>query len=273
MAKDRATAARQDPAERAAAASASLQDGVPRPLLWTLPASALVDALVLGVRVVRWTRERNLHPQADLRVFYEAMAEGVASDGHQPRLGEISAPTPVVSAGAAPVPQIRIAERSALGLPGAEPGVGIPGAGGFEFGDRLGQGGGGGGADGQGGGSGQTRSPVVDLTNLAEAAQGNPVLLSYFSVIREQIQQTANKRTWMTGQERAEGIVYLSFVLSPKGHIQSAAVVPERSVSSSALQGVALNIIKSAGPFPPFPPSMDEPSKTVVVPLEFLMGS
>ena len=242
---------------------------MPRPLLWTLAASALVHALVLGVRVVRWTRELRLHPQADLRVFYEAMAEGMASDGRQPKLGEISAPTPVVSAGAAPVPQIRIAERPALGLPGAEPGVGIPGAGGFEFGDRLGQGGGG----GQGGGSGQTRSPVVDLTNLAEAAQGNPVLLSYFSVIREQIQQTANKRTWMTGQERVEGIVYLSFVLSPKGRIQSAAVVPERSVSSSALQGVALNIIKAAGPFPPFPPSMDEPSKTVVVPLEFLMGS
>ncbi len=271
MAKARTTVARRDPAERAAA-YVSLQDGVPRPLLWTLAASALVHALVLGVRVVRWTRERS-HMQADLRVFYEAMAEGVASEGRQPRLGEIGAPTPVVSAGAAPVPQIRIAERSAIGLPGAEPGVGIPGAGGFEFGDRLGQGGGGGDAGGQGGGSGQTRSPVVDLTNLAEAAQGNPVLLSYFSVIREQIQQTANKRTWMTGQERAEGIVYLSFVLSPKGHIQSAAVVPERSVSSSALQGVALNIIKSAGPFPPFPPSMDEPSKTVVVPLEFLMGS
>ncbi len=38
------------------------------------------------------------------------------------------------------------------------------------------------------------RAPVVDLANLADASGGNPVLLSYFGLIRDQIQRTANTR-------------------------------------------------------------------------------
>ena len=38
-----------------------------------------------------------------------------------------------------------------------------------------------------------SRAAVVDLTNLTEAAQGDPVLLSYFGAIRERIQRSANQ--------------------------------------------------------------------------------
>jgi len=117
-----------------------------------------------------------------------------------------------------------------------------------------------------------SRSTVIDLTNLVAAAQGDPVLLSYFSAIREQIQKTANRRTWMTG-EATEGIVYVSFVLDASGAVHSATVLPERSVPSRVLQEIALRIIKASGPFPAFPPSIQAPSKTVVVPLEFLLSS
>ena len=116
-----------------------------------------------------------------------------------------------------------------------------------------------------------TRAPVVDLTNLVDAAQGNPVLLSYFSAIREQIQRTANRNTWMTGNAGG-GLIYVSFVLSATGQVQSASVLSDRSAPARPLQDVALRIIKASSPFPPFPPSIGDAAKTIVVPLEFLLG-
>lgn len=115
------------------------------------------------------------------------------------------------------------------------------------------------------------RSSVVDLTNLVDASRGDPVLLSYFSAIREQIQQAANSRPWLSG-ELTQGLVYVSFELTSNGAVQGLKIVADRSVPSEALQDVALQIVKHAAPFPPFPPSMPDPSKTIVVPLEFLLG-
>ena len=117
-----------------------------------------------------------------------------------------------------------------------------------------------------------TPSAVVDLTNLADAARGNPVLLSYFGAIREQIQQTANHREWLTA-ELEHGLIYISFLLTANGAVKELDVVSDRSALSHALRDIALRIVKTAAPFPPFPPSMPEPSKTVVVPLEFLFSA
>ena len=112
---------------------------------------------------------------------------------------------------------------------------------------------------------------IVDLANLVDASRGNPVLLSYFSAIRDQIQQTANRTPWLNGAS-TEGLVYISFTLSASGAIRQVAVVSERSVAAQPLQEAAIRIVKAAAPFPPFPPSMAEPNKTIVVPLEFLLG-
>jgi TonB family protein len=117
------------------------------------------------------------------------------------------------------------------------------------------------------------RASMVDLTNLVEAARGDPVLLSYFSAIREQIQQTANRRAWSLEEEAGYGLVYVSFMLSSTGDVQRVAVVADRSIPSQALRDIAVRIVKTAAPFPPFPPSMVDPQKTIVVPLEFLSGS
>ena len=116
------------------------------------------------------------------------------------------------------------------------------------------------------------RSTVVDLTDLVDASHGDPVLLSYFGAIREQIQQTANRRQWLSGSA-TQGLVYISFDLASNGSIQRVKIITDRSVPSETLQDVALTIVKTAAPFLPFPPSMAEPSKTIVVPLEFLAGS
>ena len=113
---------------------------------------------------------------------------------------------------------------------------------------------------------------VVDLTDLVNAARGNPVLLTYFGALREQIQLTANRQTWLGGAP-TEGLIYVSFVLLSSGAVQRVEVLSERSVPSEPLREAALRIVKTSSPFPPFPPSMPEATKTVMVPLEFLLGS
>jgi TonB family protein len=116
-----------------------------------------------------------------------------------------------------------------------------------------------------------TRSAVVDLGNMADAAQGDPVLLSYFMAIRDQIQRTANRQRW-PAEGAGEGLVYVSFVLSSAGMIQSAGSVRGRSIASPTLQEMAVKIVQHAGPFAPFPPSVSGGIKTIVIPLEFLLS-
>jgi len=106
---------------------------------------------------------------------------------------------------------------------------------------------------------------------MVDAAQGDPVLLSYFMAIRDQIQRTANRQTW-PADGAGEGLVYVSFVLSQAGMIQSAGNVRGRSIASPALQEMAVKIVQHAGPFAPFPPSVPGGMKTIVIPLEFLLS-
>lgn len=113
---------------------------------------------------------------------------------------------------------------------------------------------------------------AADLTNVTAAAQGNPVLLSYFGAIREQIQETANAGRWLSRPVSDSGVVYVGFVVTRTGAIRAVSVVPERSISSLVLQEVAVRIIQSSSPFLPFPPSFKESSKAIVVPVEFSVG-
>ncbi len=115
------------------------------------------------------------------------------------------------------------------------------------------------------------RSAFVDLTNLVDAAQGDPVLLSYFSAIREQIQLTANRQAWMSGAPQ-QGVIYIAFVLHSDGAVQNVEIVTDRSAPAELLRDIALRIVNASAPFPPFPPSIPEPEKTIVVPLEFLLS-
>jgi TonB family protein len=117
-----------------------------------------------------------------------------------------------------------------------------------------------------------TPGAVVDLTDLVDASRGDPVLLSYFGAIRERIQYAANQVEVNLDGEQG-GLVYVSFTLLASGAIQDVAIVSERSAPGPRLREVALRIVRAAGRFPPFPPSMPEERKTIVVPLEFLPES
>ncbi len=115
------------------------------------------------------------------------------------------------------------------------------------------------------------RSSVFDLTNLVDASRGDPVLMSYFAAIRQQIQRSANSQAWL-GEADGEGLIYVSFLLASSGSIRDVATVPNRSVPSQQLRELGMRIVRQAAPFPPFPPSFQEAAKTIVVPLEFRLG-
>ena len=111
------------------------------------------------------------------------------------------------------------------------------------------------------------------MTNITLAAQGNPVLLSYFGAIREQIQRIANEGTWVSGVgQPGGGVVYIGFVIGRTGAIQSASVIVDRSVPLPPLQAAALRIVQLSGPFPPFPPSIAsaEDAIALTIPIEFV---
>ena len=117
-----------------------------------------------------------------------------------------------------------------------------------------------------------TPGTIIDLTDLVDASRGDPVLLSYFGAIRERIQSAANQQQFALEGEQG-GLIYVSFVLLSSGVIQDVSIVSERSVPARRLREISARIVRSAGPFPPFPPSMPEERKTIVVPLEFLPES
>lgn len=215
-----------------------------RPLLVAFSISLTLHALFLGVQLARVSQQLKELDTKPLKVVYEFQAaeqEMMRLQRQVARLeaGGQSSGLPGI---ANPTPTIRIPDRATLTLP-TPSGIGEV-----------------------------NRATIVDLTNLVEAAQGDPILLSYFSAIREKIQSTANKQTWMAG-EQSQGLVYISFVLSDSGQVQSSQILTDRSESSRFLQDIALKIIRGSNPFPPFPPSLKESSRTVVVPLEFLLGS
>ena len=222
-----------------------------RPLALALGTSLVCHTILLGIALVR-LRVGTPPSRAELlEVIYEARVKEQELQGLQSQLADRRASTPVSTAPGsiqAPSPHIRIPTRAAMTVSPM-----LPSAGAVKHPDM-------------------SRPAVVDLTNLVDAAQGDPVLLTYFSAIREQIQKTANRQTWLSGQS-AEGVIHVSFILNASGQVQSVAIVSDRSSSSRLLQEASLKIIKASAPFAPFPPSLSEPSKTVVVPLEFVLGS
>ncbi len=219
-----------------------------RPLLAAFGFSLACHLALLGFQAIRLDWLTRATHRKTLEVIYEYRAtqqevqrlqsQLAKFDKHQPSSSGLSA----VPGMTTPTSQIRIPDRA-----GASPST-------FPSNTPTG------------------REAVVDLTNLVEAAQGNPVLLSYFSAIREQIQRTANRRSWLA-DESTQGLVYVSFVLTTTGHVQSVTVLSDRSIPSPALHDIALRIIKASSPFPPFPPSLADSSKTLIVPLEFLVSS
>ena len=114
---------------------------------------------------------------------------------------------------------------------------------------------------------------VVDLTDVTVAAHGNPVRLAYFTAIREQVQRTANARTWIPENMTAEGAAYVQFVIARDGDLRSPTALLERSSAPPQLCRTAMELVAASSPFPPFPPSFEESNLTILLPIEFVSES
>ena len=211
-------------------------------LMMAFGISLACHLLFLGFQLVRihWIQPRQA--QQALEVIYEYQVAEQELHRLQQQVAQLSQDPGTLPGIQTPAPRIRIPDRPTMNLSAALSHVDV------------------------------VRSTVVDLTNLAEASHGDPVLLSYFSAIREQIQKTANRQTWISG-DPGQGLIYVSFVLDESGRISSASILSDRSSPSSRLREIALRIVTHSSPLVPFPPSLVESSKTIVVPLEFLPGS
>ncbi len=118
--------------------------------------------------------------------------------------------------------------------------------------------------------SGPVQAQAIDLTNLTAAAQGNPVRFAYFSAIRERVQRTADTQNWEAAGAQRGGVVYVEFVVERTGRVHSAASLQGRSRASAPLCETAVRLVTTSTPFPPFPPSFEESSLTLLLPIEFM---
>ncbi len=223
-----------------------LSGGAPRSFRWAFATSLGVHGVLLCLAVWPGVWSTRLTPDTPpLEIIYQQDSFLTQLQNPLGRMASQEPPDPVSFPGSGKNVQIQIPERPLLrdGQPSLQGNVAYKVSG------------------------------VVDLANLMEAAQGDAVLLSYFSAIRERIEKAArDHRDWLNGIF-SEGLVYVSFVINPNGSLQEASVVLKRSCESAMLHELALRFVRTAGPFAPFPPSIQEPRKTIVIPLEFRLRS
>ncbi len=122
-------------------------------------------------------------------------------------------------------------------------------------------------------GKGSSVSDAIDLTDVVRAAQGDPISLSYFSAIREQIQGAADDLSWLPEMGAAKGIVYVVFKVDGAGGILSIRAAADQPEIESKLGDIAARIVQEAAPFPAFPPSFQKDSLAIMVPLDFASGT
>lgn len=94
--------------------------------------------------------------------------------------------------------------------------------------------------------------------------------ISYYRAVREKIRQYADQN-YPTYRRLGEGEVFLSFVVASSGELLRVKVIDERSVDDSILRNIAINSIREASPFLPFPRGMSQHQITfnIIISFEF----
>lgn len=228
-------------------------------LLLAVGLSCTGHALLLGICSLRLTAQvRRLAPAAPFKLVYEDAAErqprSVAAEALRRSTGRITIPAPGALTSQA------LDRGTKWKWPGSRS---ILDSGG----ERAGS------ASEASASFGSGRDGTIDLTDVTAAAQGDPVRLTYFSAIREQVQRTADSRDWVAGQAPAGGLVYVQVVIDRTGQADAITVLPDRSRASPTLSETAARLVTAAAPFPPFPPAFHEPRLTVLLPIEFVSGT
>lgn len=101
-----------------------------------------------------------------------------------------------------------------------------------------------------------------DVTALSEALsvskekmaeiKSTPAYMDYYKLIREKIRQSAMQKY----DHGEEGDVTVVFILTNKGQVAGASVPRMNAPISDMLKGIAIESVRKASPFPPFPPTL-----------------
>ncbi|MFC1624111.1 energy transducer TonB [Candidatus Omnitrophota bacterium] len=81
--------------------------------------------------------------------------------------------------------------------------------------------------------------------------------ISYYRAVRERIRERVDAN-YLRNRNLGEGEIFLSFVVVSSGELIRARVIDERSTSNALLRNIAINSIRDASPFPPFPTGMSQ---------------
>jgi TonB family protein len=93
----------------------------------------------------------------------------------------------------------------------------------------------------------------------------NPSYVSYYNLVREKIRRAA----YQNYSHAETGEVYLAFVVSSQGVLNTVRLIEERSSGDIYLREVALRSIRDAAPFPPFSKDLDYPQLSFNVIISF----
>jgi len=96
---------------------------------------------------------------------------------------------------------------------------------------------------------------IVTLSEIPrdENLKKIPAYMDYYRFIREKIRETA----FSCYNSRIEGEVFVSFVILNDGQIETLSIGKESDAEGS-LQKIALQSVRGASPFPPFPPELKD---------------
>ncbi|MBN1492916.1 MAG: energy transducer TonB [Candidatus Omnitrophica bacterium] len=106
---------------------------------------------------------------------------------------------------------------------------------------------------------------TVENINLADK-EVKKIFFAYYDLIRERLKQNTLYPV-KAKLEGKEGLAYLSFVLRRDGVVSEIAVL--NSSGEPMLDQAAMNSIRNASPFPPFPKNLIEQEIKLNVPISF----
>ena len=110
---------------------------------------------------------------------------------------------------------------------------------------------------------------TIDLSDLTQLPSDSVAFVDYFRLLRERIRAAALHRL---PDRLTEGEVFLNFTVNADGRITGAHVVEGRSSSQPGLRAASLDSLREAGPFPPFPKTLQREAITFNIIISYELG-
>ena len=111
------------------------------------------------------------------------------------------------------------------------------------------------------------KTQKVSISLGSKEQMSNPKYLNYYQVLGGMIKDEAY--AILGDMETHRGEVYVAFLVTSDGQLQDIKIKGERTVASLYLKELAVNSVRRASPFPPFPKGLDYPEFTFNIKLYF----